>query len=130
MAILVAYDGSENAKKAVERATALRKEGEEIVILYVIPEAEQEGFRTLPPEVPSSKGQEIVNEAIERLKGMSVPAIGVLRRGNVAGEIIAFASELKCSYVVIGSRSTGRGDVGSVAERVVKQSDRPVMIVR
>ena len=133
MTVLVAYDGSEDAKKALQRAIAVRAENEDIMVLYVIATSLPGEIAGLQPDVTKAKAQEVVNDAINTMKQRGVTAMGVLKEGNVVEEILKYASEMKCSYVVIGSTGTskiGRFTIGSVAERVARHSDRPVLIVR
>ena len=131
--MLVAYDGSEHSIKALEKALSMAAEDEEIVVLYVIPTAILEEFREIGPEMPKSKAQDIVNEAVEKIQARERKAIAVVREGDVAGEIIHFASELECSLILIGSKGVskiGRFSLGSVAEKVARHADTAVLIIR
>ena len=132
MTLLVAYDGSDDANKALERAIAVHHEGESIIVLFVIPNAQLKGL-DIAPEISHSHAQEFVNTAVRKLTVRSVTAIGVVREGDIAEEILDFAKELDCSMIVLGSKGTsriGRFTIGSVAERVMRHADRPVLVVR
>ncbi len=131
--ILVPYDGSDHSWKALEKALGMAEEGDEIIILYVIPAALIEEFAILDPEVSRARAHEMVNKAIDKAIAREIKAIGLVKEGNVAEEIINFASDMKVSLIIIGSIGTGkigRFTLGSVAERVARHSDRPVMIIR
>jgi len=131
--ILLAFDGSEHSMKALDKASAMANEDDMIVVLYVIPAALIEEFKHLDPEVSKAKAQEIVNRAVKILKSREKNVMAVVHEGDVAEEIIQFASELKCSIIIIGSMGIskiGRFSLGSVAEKVARHADRPVLIVR
>jgi nucleotide-binding universal stress UspA family protein len=133
MTLLVAYDGSEDSTKALDRAEAVRNEGESIIVLFVIPKALIKGLEAIPSEVSHSRAQEFVNAAVRMLAVRGVTAIGVVREGDIAEEILEFAKELDCSMIVLGSKGTsriGRFTIGSVADRVMRHADRPVLVVR
>ena len=130
---LVPYDGSDHSNKALEKAFDMSDEEDEIIILYVIPAALIKEFAIIDPEVSRAKAQEIVNMAINNVKARERKAIGLVKEGNVADVIIDFAGEMNAKMVIMGSvgmSKIGRFTLGSVAERVTRHSDRPVLIVR
>ena len=131
--ILLAYDGSEHSTKALEKASSMAVEDDEIVVFYVMPAVLMEEFKDLDPAVSKARAHEVVNEAVGTLKARGKRVMGVIHEGDVAEEIINFASELKCSIIIIGSKGMskiGRFSLGSVAEKVARHADRPVLIVR
>ena len=133
--ILVAYDDSEMAKKALGRATAMMKDGDELIILYVIPIPLIKEFAGIVPETTLVKAQELVNNEVGELQKRKIKAIGVVREGNIAEEIIKFSKELECEFIVMGSRGKGHETVspfviGSVTENVIRGSSCPVFIVK
>ena len=131
--ILLAYDGSDHSRKALDKATEMAGEEDEIVVLYVIPAALIEEFKDVDPEVSRAKAREIVNEAVDRIKAREKRATGMVHEGDVAEEIINFAGELQCNLIIIGSKGVskiGRFSLGSVAEKVARHADSPVLIVR
>jgi nucleotide-binding universal stress UspA family protein len=131
--ILLAYDGSEHSMKALDKAVSMATEQDEIVVLYVVPAALLEEFKEFDPEVTRAKAHNSVNDAVGMIKQRGKKAMGVVHEGDVAEEIIKFASELQASIIIIGSKGLskiGRFTLGSVAEKVARHSDRPVLIVR
>ena len=133
MTVLVAYDGSDDADKAIERAIVARNEGESVIVLFVIPKAFIKALEAMPSEESHQRAQEFVNAAVRKLSQRGVTSIGVVREGNVAGEILDFAKELDCSMIVIGSKGAGKAGrftIGSVADKVMRHADRPVLVVR
>jgi nucleotide-binding universal stress UspA family protein len=67
----------------------------------------------------------------ERRTGASVGT--AVRSGDPAAEIVKYASEQRCDVVIVATRGrTGltRMLLGSVAERVVRHADCPVLVAR
>lgn len=131
--MLVACDGSEHSRKALDKAISIAGEEDEVVVLYVIPKGGLREFTGLNPEGAKAKAQDIVNEAADIIKLRGKKAIAVIREGNPAEEIIHFARELECTLILIGSQGmsrVGSFTLGSVAENVAKNADRAVLIIR
>lgn len=133
--ILVAYDDSELAKKALTRAIELMKDGDEIIILYVIPIPLIKEFADFVPEKTIAKARELVNKEVGELQKRKIKAIGVVREGSISDEIIKFSKELECDLIIMGSRGKGHETVspfviGSVTENVIRGSACPVLIVK
>jgi nucleotide-binding universal stress UspA family protein len=131
--ILLAFDGSDHSRKALDKATSLATEEDEIVVLYVIPAALIEEFKDVDPVVSRDKAREAVDRAVAIIKARERNARGLVNEGDVAEEIINMGSELNCSLIIIGSKGLskiGRFSLGSVADKVARHSDRPVLIVR
>lgn len=138
MAVLVPYDGSHPAQKAVEYAVRTRG-NEEIVLLRVI-------------EMASGSieaGLNIVQEKLKELEEKEVAELSeeiraILDAGDVdfrietavgkpAKEIISFAEENDVSEIIIGSHGRAgptRVLLGSVAENVVRRAPMTVVVVR
>ncbi len=131
--MLVACDGSENSRKALDKAINMAGENDEIVVLYVIPQALIEEFKGIIPEVTKAEAQDVVNKAADIVKARGRKPIALVREGDIAKEIIHFASELECSLILIGSKGMskiGTFALGSVAEHVAKNADRAVLIIK
>ena len=131
--ILLAYDGSDLSRKALDKAISMTGEDDRIIVLYVIPEAILDEFKDVEPEVTKAKAWDIVNQAIEIINAREKQAIGVVREGDIAHEIIHYADELDCSLILIGSRGVskiGRFSLGSVAEKVAKNAETAVLIIK
>jgi len=131
--ILLAYDDSEHSQKALDKAISMSGEDDKIVVLYVIPEAILDEFKEVEAEVTKTKAWDIVNKAIEIIIAREKQGIGVVREGDIADEIIHYASELECSLILIGSKGVskiGRFSLGSVAEKVAKNAETAVLIIK
>jgi nucleotide-binding universal stress UspA family protein len=77
------------------------------------------------------------NRLVDHLAGMAdvhdVPTVTTLREGDPATEIIDYADEIDADLIVAGTHGrtgVGRRVIGSVAERLVRHADCPVMTVR
>ena len=131
--ILVAYDGSELAKKALHKAVELLKPGDELFLAHVIPTAMIAQFVDIPPEVTTLKAQRIMNDALAMLKEKGVHATGLVREGDIADTILKIGAELEVDLILLGEKGMSKVDrfaLGSVADRVVKYARRPVMIIK
>jgi nucleotide-binding universal stress UspA family protein len=137
--ILMATDFSPTSDHALEYAAMLaRKTGAALHLLYVVP------FPIELTSYPSSRWVELgalrdqLRAEAERDLATRAAAIGgVDVKSEVkfevpAGAIVETAAERKCQLIVMGTR--GRGGVsrlllGSVAERVVRTAECPVLTV-
>lgn len=131
--ILVAYDGSEAAKKAVEHGKNLLKPEDRLVLVSVLPTAAIAEFAEIDPEISFARAQESLNELLAELRRKNIDAFGMVREGDIADEILKMGDELKCDLIVVGHKGIGkigRFQLGSVADKVARYAERPVLIVR
>lgn len=138
MVVVVAYDGSAPAQRAVERAVT-STDGEEIVLLRVVEVADgmldagiemvQERLR----EMRQEESEALSAEIRELLESEPVEFRIETAAGDPAREIVAFAEAEDASEIVIGSHGRDRLSrvlLGSVAERVVRRAPTTVTVVR
>ncbi|MFN7105125.1 MAG: universal stress protein [Pyrobaculum sp.] len=133
--IVVAYDGSEQARKALERARIfMEKFGSKVYVIHVIDTAIislSEAFTS--PSIWAAlrgKGEKLVEEALSRL---GPGAEGQILEGDPAHEIVRFAREVGASLIIMGSRGLStirRVLLGSVSSRVVQESPIDVLVVK
>ncbi len=138
--IVCALDLSEHSKLVAEYATMLAKmSGASIVAVYAAPTLTQyTGFHVPPNTIDSFVG-EIVSGAekamtdfvTEHFPEVQVKAEVVV--GYAAEEILSLAENEDADLIVMGTH--GRKGIdrilfGSVAEKVVKNSSRPVLTIR
>jgi nucleotide-binding universal stress UspA family protein len=137
--ILVPTDFSPDAAKALELALELaRGSGAEVTLLHVC-EMPAYSFFSGSMYVPAP---ELVNDvladarrALEQAKQRAQGAGVVIRtdyveRGDPATEIVAYARDHELDLIVMGThgrRGFRRLILGSVAERVVRMADQPVL---
>ena len=142
--ILLATDGSEDAKLAATTAVTLAKKlDSELHVVYVEPMLErhptiQMRFRVdLPADVVESVKQEAKTKLEEQVQKLTQAGGEVAqaypRTGLPEAEIVALAEELGVGLIVVGSRGHGgirRALMGSVSASVVHHAHCPVVVVR
>ena len=138
--ILCAVDLSEHSKDVAEYAVLLAKGfNASVVVVYTAPSLSQYvGFHVPPNTIENFVG-EIVSGAEKSMESFvaenfaGVESTGKVLIGYAAEEILANAHEEKVDIIVMGTH--GRKGIdrilfGSVAEKVVKNADMPVLTVR
>jgi nucleotide-binding universal stress UspA family protein len=133
--ILVAADGSAQSIKAIRLAAKISKAtGAEMTILHV---SEMHELPTLitEGEDPGEKvrGQRIVDEALEIASSEGVKAMGVIKNGHPAGQILVYAHEYSPQLIFMGTRGLGRAMamvMGSVSQVVVHGAKTSVVVVK
>ncbi len=131
--ILVGYDGSEGARKAVDRAATMAKEGDEVVLVFVVPPTKMVEFTGFDTDLTVERAQEMLDEVVNSLEDSGIAVSSVVKEGNVAKEIIDLGARLECDLIVVGSHGlskVGAFALGDVAEEVAKKASRPVLLIR
>ncbi|MEW6069513.1 MAG: universal stress protein [Candidatus Thermoplasmatota archaeon] len=131
--ILLGYDGSEASKKAIDKAVSLLKDQDELIIVSVVPLPTLKEFADFDPEISKARAQQAVNSAITNLKSKGLKVIGLVREGDIAEEILKLGNELNCDLIVLGNRGlskVGTFALGSVTEKVMRYSKKPVLVVK
>lgn len=138
--IMVATDGSEPVKKAVDTAVEFaRLSGAQLYAVYVIAAGHMAGhpkdvgWERAMKEQLSTEGKEATAFVETAGKAANVEVESVLLEGNPANEIVDFAEKNDIDLIVIGT--LGRTGIqkfllGSVAQNVVRHSRKAVMVVR
>lgn len=139
MKILVPFDGSESASRALSHVLYLRAHGlpVEIHLLNVQrPVASGHAKMFLDGEefkrICHDEGVQILAAARARLDEAGVPYRHHIIVGNVTETIVRFAKELSAEQIVMGSRGTSQfADLvlGSVANKVIQLAAMPVTLV-
>jgi nucleotide-binding universal stress UspA family protein len=145
--ILICYDGSEDAKAAIERAGSLFHGDPAVVVTVWEPFSEMLartsaglGFVTGVPddqrfdEEGRKSAEQMAEEgsALARGAGLDPSTRVCPRAGTVAHTILGAADRANASAIVLGSRGlTGVGSLflGSVSHAVVQSADRAVLVV-
>jgi nucleotide-binding universal stress UspA family protein len=141
MRILLATDGSENARPAL--TALLERPWPKDSKVRVISVAETPlslgvyaGMGTNYEqwgEASTKNAQDVVNFAVDRIREHGLPAEGLIRHGDARAEIVEEATHWRADVVLLGSHGrTGvtRWLVGSVAEHVARHAPCTVEIVR
>jgi nucleotide-binding universal stress UspA family protein len=115
--IVVGFDGSQGARRALEEAAHLTGYGSTLTVVRVDP-----GTGPTEPAV--------LEEARAWLLDRLVTATYVRRTGDAADELVAAASELDADLLVVGRRSVdGEAAPGSVSAEVVRRAACDVLVV-
>ncbi len=138
--ILIATDGSQYSDKALEVAIGLAKAfNSSLYIIHVVEEDKVAmAASTMPIMVNVIEdmvkiGNEILNKAKTKASEAGVNAEVILARGNAADKILENADKLNVDLIVVGSRGLrglARFLLGSVSEKVVRHSNKPVLVVK
>lgn len=133
--ILVALDGSPDADAALLHATALgRDQNARLTLLTVasIGAPTPVGPGTSVPSDPLDLHERILRQAVDSLPG-DVGVTTRLERGDPAATILRIAAEDDHDLIVMGSHGHSRfrrALLGSVSERVLADSRKPVLLTR
>ncbi|MBW6470998.1 MAG: universal stress protein [Methanosarcinaceae archaeon] len=137
--ILIATDGSEPNKKAVSYGIELaRLSGAKVNVVYVVDTA---AFASIPMdagwemmyELLQKEGNEGIQRIVDDAKAAGIDIEGSLLEGHPSHEIIEFSENNDIDVVVLGTLGKGGLDrflLGSVAEKVTRNSKIPVLVVR
>jgi nucleotide-binding universal stress UspA family protein len=132
--ILFAYDGSDEARRALRYASRLG-ENDSVIVLSVatkLIEAPSTAQFTEPGHGPESV-REGIDEVREIMGDAGVEAEFISMIGNPAAEILNTAEERGVELIVVGRRglhTVERFLMGSVADRVVQHAGCDVLVVR
>lgn len=136
--IIIATDGSANNQKAISYGIKLAKfSGATVYAVYVVntPSTISQDWtagKETMYEVMREDGEKILSRVREIGDASGVPVKEILLEGHPSSEIINFAEKNNMDLIVMGTLGkTGieKFLLGSVAEKVVRSSKVPVMVV-
>ncbi|AKB77059.1 Universal stress protein [Methanosarcina horonobensis HB-1 = JCM 15518] len=139
--IVIATDGSENTQRAISYGIEIAKlSGATVHALYVV---DTSAFSSIPMssdggweamyEILRKEGERAVSAVKYQGEAAGVEVREIVWEGNPSNVIIEFTENNNADLVVMGTLGkTGldRFLLGSVAEKVVRSSKVPVMVVR
>ena len=136
--ILIATDGSEYTKKAVDHGIELaNNNGAKIHAIYVI---DTSAYGSIPLSAPMEyaysllrqEGDMAIKYVTDRAEAAGLEAEGIIVQGHPAEEIIKYAEENSIDLIVMGTLGKSGLDrflLGSVADKVIRNSKIPVIAV-
>ena len=141
MKILIAVDGSKHTQKALDYLANHRAslvDGHELVLVNVCSGIPPQAARHVSKDVLDSYYAEETGKVIEPVKlGLAERNISGytidVRHGNAAEEILKSANAAKADLIVMGTHGHGifgRALMGSVATKVVAETDISVLLVQ
>jgi nucleotide-binding universal stress UspA family protein len=133
MKIVVGYDGSEAAKRALERATTIAGENRRIVVVAAAESHARtgitEGSHLDPSEVERRRRD--LEEAQAYLSGRGIEAETIEAQGDPGDVVVEMAKD--ADLAIVGSRGLNpfqRLLMGSVSSKVVHRAECDVLVVR
>ncbi|SEK48522.1 universal stress protein [Haloferax larsenii] len=131
--ILVPTDGSRHALRAAEYAGDLAATyGATLHVLYVVDVRTTHADTPLDDSESQTRGQKAVQTVADVASDHGVPVETEIRVGLPHQAIVGYSDERDVDLVVMGTHGTSgleRYLIGSVAERVIRLSDVPVMCI-
>ncbi|MEW6172823.1 MAG: universal stress protein [Bacillota bacterium] len=144
MKVLVLFDGSENAMRAVKFAGKLAKvnSGAHITLLQVVEfwKTGAWGFLTLSEEKQEEaivKAKQDVAGGLEKAKNALSESGAVIETVTLVGDpvtsIVEYTGEMQPDVIVMGSRGTGPVRelvLGGICHKVLQLAKQPVVVVK
>ena len=140
--LLVAYDGSDNSKRALQYVVDLARDTGMALQVHVV-NVQHEPIiygeyvtSAMIDEVNNSlmaKSRSVLDEAAAMLQAGGLTCETHTQLGNVAEQINDAVKRLGCDTVVMGTRGLGSFTglvLGSVASRVIHEVSVPVLLVK
>ncbi len=132
--VIVGYDGSDEAKRALDRAAALARAGAKVTVVGAVG-VELHAGRSMGRR-DSGEANEVsasLEDAQAHLKAQGVESQSIEGEGDAGDVIIEAAKESGADLVIVGTR--GRGGAkrlfgGSVSTKVVHEAPCDVLVVR
>lgn len=135
--ILVALDSSRDAQAALAHAATLaRDQRARLVVLSVVPESPTLQLAGSPAAAQMPAIEDAFARALQAAVATLPQDVSVqsrLARGRPARTILEVADECGCDLIVMGFHGHGRWHdalIGSVSGTVLRESSRPVLLMR
>jgi nucleotide-binding universal stress UspA family protein len=134
MNVLLAYDGSEGARRALEQAASLVRDGDAVTVVSVAEGLPLFGYASaLPSPEQEEERQAQLVEAATRLAERGIAASLVRRSGDPATAILDVAEQEGADLIVMGTRGRSaveRWLIGSVSTKVLHHARCSVLVAR
>ena len=139
--LLVPFDSSDSAMRALEHAIHLAKEKGpmEVVIVYaheppiIYGEIEIYLSEEKANKMVREHSEDILRPAIEKAKRAGITFTSQVLIGDISKSIVSCAETLGCDGIVMGTRgmsAIGNLVMGSVATKVIHLTNLPVTLVK
>lgn len=133
--ILVPTDGSDPANRAVEHAFTLADRYDATINLLYCVETHRYGEPALSSaeiviDNIEDRGAAMLEEIQERADGLGIECAAEICHGKPWEAVMERAGDQEADLIVIGYQGENRtqpGRIGSVAERIIRNADRPVL---
>jgi nucleotide-binding universal stress UspA family protein len=131
--IVVGYDGSDAARRAVERAAELAGYGSTVTIVSVAPSVYGNGLPPLADPDDVERARRLLEEARAHLVARHVTVATRDPIGDPAGQIVEAAEELGADLVIVGTHNgnaIGGLVLGSTSTGVLHRAPCDILVVR
>ena len=131
--VLIAYDGSEPARRALDRVVRFMPHAHVAVVAVAAPVYRDPRLAKFPDEFEEEHQQKVLAEAQEVLARNGMPARTAAPVGDAATEIARTARDSQADLVVVGARglsSLKRLVLGSVSTKVLHEAPCDVLVVK
>lgn len=134
--IVVGYDGSEHAGRALDRAIELAADGVQLIVVSAARMAPDPTFA--PTTAGADLGEEeaartSLDQARARAEGKGLSVRTVEAHGDPADMLVQVAKDEGADLIVVGTRGLNlaqRAVLGSVSTKVVHHAECDVLVVR
>lgn len=141
--VLVAYDGSNLSKKALEKAINIVQESYDqfvspkLIVMHVVHSPSHSYAASAAPyyfnNITLAENDTTILDEVKSLIPSTLHVNYVTNRGQPAHAILEYAHENNCDLIVMGSRGLGairEFFLGSVSHNVVQNAKIPVLIIK
>ncbi len=131
--VLIAYDGSEPSRRALERVRTFMPNASVAVVSVAAPVYRDPTLARFPDDVEEERQQSAVEEAKTLLAESGIDARSAAPVGDAAAEIVRIAEESGADLIVLGARGLNplkRLVLGSVSTKVLHQAPCDVLVVK
>jgi len=131
--ILVAYNNSPESKKALFHAKNMMEPEDVLIIGWIIPQLKDKMYSKFESDTKISEARNILKDVIKELKNEGIESKTIVKKGEVAENLVEIAGENNCKLIVLGYKGVskiGRFSLGSVVDKVSRLANRPVLIIK
>jgi nucleotide-binding universal stress UspA family protein len=127
--VLLAYDGSAVAKRALQHAATLVEQGRELAVINVIPAQSVSSRLETVTDDERSRQTRILRQADALLAHRGIEAELIEAVGDPATEILAEAEKRNAHTIVVGRSERRHLARGSLDSRLVRSARAEVLVV-
>ena len=135
--ILVPYDGSELASKALDKAIEIAKldKSSKVTVLHVLAIQTTTVHASLYNQLIKNKldiAKASAGSVKVKLAEIPNPSEVMIREGSPSSVILQLSKELNCDLIIMGSRGLSgiKEFLGSVSHSITQQSSIPVLLMK
>jgi nucleotide-binding universal stress UspA family protein len=131
--VLIAYDGSEPARRAVERVATFMPQASVAIVTVADPIYRDPPYTGYADPKEEEQHRAALAEAQEVLRKSGIEATATMPIGQAADEIVRTATESGADLMVLGARGLNpvkRLVLGSVSTKVLHEAPCDVLVVK